>query len=103
MAKDLPKTRKLTAEDARRRLSYGVCPACGDHLIVKRPRVSQDDEGNVRIQGAFHACTGPLGWECYYLSDDVGRERETTTAPALAPRVSRPAGAAGVIRRRKSA
>jgi len=97
-----PKTRKITSSDAARRIAHGVCPACGNHLLVKRFRVWEDAKGNVKICGAFYACTGPLGWECYYLSDDPRGERETTTAAPLVPRhPGRPAGVAGVIRRQK--
>jgi hypothetical protein len=100
---EIMKTRRITAADVKRRLFDSVCPACGDHTIAKRVVTYQRDDGTWHFGGACVACLGPRGWECYYLSDAPGQERETTTAPPLKPfPIGRPTGVAGVIRRTRS-
>ena len=69
------KTFKLTSEQKKQRLQSSVCPACGDHLIVKQHRVyTTFDEVNgsekKHYGGWYYVCSGPNAHRCYTLSGD---------------------------------
>lgn len=70
----MQKTRRLTPEQHKRRLSYGVCPRCGDYRIVRVVRYTEGDRPGSRpkFAGSFWACGSPQGHECYHLSGETG-------------------------------
>lgn len=97
------KTRRLTPDEHKARLSMGVCPRCGDYRIVRVMRVGRDDDGRgPRFLGAFYACGGPKSHECYHLSGESGSslaESADGTEPVRLPKPE--PGGTRVIRRRK--
>jgi hypothetical protein len=70
----MQKTRRLTQEQHKRRLSYGVCPRCGDFRLVRVVRYTEGERPGSppKFAGAFWACGGPSGHECYHLSGETG-------------------------------
>lgn len=100
------KTRRLTAEEHRARLSMGVCPRCGDFRLVRvmRVRSSEEPGGSPKFAGSFYACGGPDAHECYHLSGDTGTalsESAEGNEPVVLPKPSTGDVQATVIRRRK--
>ena len=96
------KSRRLTPEEHRSRLSSGVCPRCGDYTLIRVVKVSQEDDVP-RFGGAYYACGSEKSHLCYWLSYDTATDlRESTegTQPVkAAPQVSnRPT----VIRRHRT-
>jgi len=101
----MQKTRRLSREQHSRRLSYGVCPRCGDYRIVRIVRYTEGDRpgSGPKFAGAFWACGGPYGHECYHLSGETGEVlTESTEGVSELPELQQKNDSPSVIRRRKS-
>jgi hypothetical protein len=61
------RTRRLIREEHDARLSQNTCPRCKKHTLTKK--LLDVSYGKLKGGMPFWACSGPLGHECYYISD----------------------------------
>jgi len=94
------KTRKITIQDVQSRLSYGVCPVCGDYRLTKMLNmkiVGEAANRKKKFSGSYWACGGPERHQCYYMSESA--LREVTNEQILVADIVSPVKHTTVIRR----